>query len=398
MTEQPTQPETPGAAPAPGPPPGPPPASPTVGDWVDLVHRRWPMATAEPWDNVGLQVGDPAAAASTVLVALDVTAAVLAEAAEAGAGLVVAHHPLVFRPLSSVQAGDPVGSLMLRAAGQGAAVLAVHTNFDVAAAGSPSDVVADLLDLADRRPLRPARTESDAAYKYVVFCPVEATAKVLDAAARAGAGVIGNYSHCSFRTPGTGTFLPEEGAQPAVGEVAMLNQVSEERLEMLVPAGRLADVHAAVVAAHPYEEVAADTYPLHTGTGLGLGRVGRLRAPAPLATLAGRLREGLPAPGLRMAGDPGRRVERVAVLGGSGGDEVATAVAAGADCYVTGDLKHHQVLLALAAGMACIDATHAATEQAALPGLADQLRADAAIRGWAVEVRLSTVPPYPFAA
>ncbi len=389
MTEQPTPPQTPGAAS--------PPASPTVGDWVELVHRRWPAATAEPWDNVGLLVGDPAAAASTVLVALDVTAPVLAEAAEVGAGLVVAHHPLVLRPLASVQAGDPVGGLVLRAARQGAAVLAVHTNFDVAAAGSPSDVVADLLDLAGRQPLRPTRAVSDAAYKYVVFCPVEATANVLDAAARAGAGVIGNYSHCSFRTPGTGTFLPEEGAHPAVGEVATLNQVAEERLEVLVPADRLAAVQAAVVAAHPYEEVAADTYPLHAGSGPGLGRVGRLPAPLPLATLAERLRAGLPAPGLRMAGDPGRQVQRVAVLGGSGGDEVAAAVAAGADCYVTGDLKHHQVLAALAAGMACIDATHAATEQAALPGLADQLRTDAAARGWAVRVHLSTVPPHPFA-
>lgn len=374
--------------------------TPTVADLVDLVHRRWPPATAEPWDNVGLQVGDPAAAAASVLVALDVTAAVLAEAAELGAGLVVAHHPLMFRPMASVQAGDPVGGLVLRAAVQGTAVLAVHTNLDVAAAGSPSDVVADLLDLADRRPLRGAGAGAvpQTAYKYVVFCPVEATGKVLDAAARAGGGVIGNYSYCSFRTPGTGTFLPEEGARPAVGEVARLNEVTEERLEILVPADRLAAVQAAVVAAHPYEEVAADTYPLHTGTGLGLGRVGRLRAPAPLTTLAERLREGLPAPGLRLAGDPGRRVEQVAVLGGSGGDEVATAVAARADCYVTGDLKHHQVLTALAAGMACIDATHAATEQVALPGLAGQLRADAAAHGWAVQVHLSTVPPHPFAS
>ena len=387
MSEQPSPPLAPGRSPA---------ASPTVGDWVELVHRRWPAATAEPWDNVGLQVGDPAAAAPTVLVALDVTAAVLAEAAEVGAGLVVAHHPLVFRPLVSVLAGDPVGGLVLRAAGQGAAVLAVHTNFDVAGAGSPSDVVADLLDLTDRRPLRPAGA-AGAAYKYVVFCPVEATAKVLDAAARAGAGVIGNYSHCSFRTPGTGTFLPEEGAHPAVGEIAQLNQVAEERLEVLVPTHRLAAVQAAVVAAHPYEEVAADTYPLHADPEVGLGRVGRVRMPTPLATLAERLRDGLPAPGLRMAGDPARQVERVAVLGGSGGDEVAAAVAAGADCYVTGDLKHHQVLTALAAGMACIDATHAATEQAALPGLADQLRTDAADRGWTAQVRLSTVPPSPFA-
>ncbi|HYT24989.1 MAG TPA: Nif3-like dinuclear metal center hexameric protein [Actinomycetota bacterium] len=369
--------------------------APTVGDWVDLVHHRWPAATAEPWDNVGLQVGDPATRATTVLVALDVTAAVLDEAAGLGAGLVVAHHPLVFRPLASVRAGDPVGGLVLRAAVRGTAVLAAHTNFDVAAEGSPSDVVADLLELADRRPLRPAAGEPAADYKYVVFCPTEATMKVLDAAARAGAGIIGNYTRCSFRTPGTGTFQPGEGARPALGEVARLNQVAEERLEVVVPADRLAAVRAAVAAAHPYEEVAADVYPLHAELP-GLGRVGSLPLPATLSSLAERLREGLPAPGLRVAGDPDRRVRRVAVLGGSGGDEVAAAVAAGAECYVTGDLKHHQVLAALAAGVACIDATHAATEQAALPGLAERLRADAAAAGWAVDVRLSTVPPHPF--
>jgi hypothetical protein len=259
-------------------------------------------------------------------------------------------------------------------------------------------VLADLLGLTGREPLLPARQPQATSYKYVVFCPAETTAKVLDAAARAGAGRIGNYSHCSFRTPGTGTFVPGEGAHPAVGEVARLNQVAEERLELLVPAERLAAVQTAVVAAHPYEEVAADTYPLWTGARAGLGRVGRLPAPQPLGALARRLRDGLPAPGLRVAGDPARRVERVAVLGGSGGDQVADALAAGADCYVTGDLKHHQVLTALAAGMACIDATHAATEQAALPGLAERLRADAAALGWPVAVHVSTVSPDPFGA
>jgi dinuclear metal center YbgI/SA1388 family protein len=306
----------------------------------------------------------------------------------------VAHHPLVFRPLRAVVTTSPVAALVLRAAARGTAVLAAHTNLD-AGEGSPSDAVADLLGLVDRRPLKPAAA-AEPTYKYVVFCPPEATARVLAAAAAAGAGRIGAYSWCSFRAPGIGTFLPEEGAHPAVGEVARLNEVPEDRLEMLVPGPALAAVQAAAVAAHPYEEVAADVYPLHVASALGLGRVGRLPAPARLHELVERLGRGLPAPGLRWAGDPERSVERVAVLGGSGGEEVAAAVDAGAEVYVTGDLKHHQVLDALAAGMACIDATHAATEWAALPGLVERLRADAAGRGWQADVRLSSIAPHPF--
>jgi dinuclear metal center YbgI/SA1388 family protein len=370
-------------------------AAPSVAEWVQAVHDRWPPATAEPWDNVGLQVGDPAAPAGTVLVVLDVTVAVLDEARALGAGLLVAHHPLLFRPLTALRADDPVGRLALRAAVDGTAVLAVHTNLDAASDGSPSDVVADLLGLADRRPLRPIPSP-ERLYKYVVFTPTEAIPQVLEAASRAGAGVIGAYSWCSFRSPGTGTFYPEEGANPAVGDVARLNQVPEERLEVLVPADRLAAVRAAVVAAHPYEEVAADTYPLQVDSSLGIGRVGRLPAPATVGALAARLRDTLPAPGLRVAGDPGRAVERVAVLGGSGGAQVAVALEAGAELYVTGDLEHHQALAALAGGMACIDATHAATEAAALPGVVERLRADVAARGWDAQVELSAVPTAPF--
>ena len=370
-------------------------AAPSVDQWVQAVHKRWPPATAAPWDNVGLQVGDPAAAAATVLVALDVTDAVLDEARALGAGLLVAHHPLLFRPLASLRADQPVGRLALRAAAEGTAVVAVHTNLDAAADGSPSDAVAELLGLAERRPLQPVPSPEQL-YKYVVFTPTEAIPQVLEAAARAGAGVIGAYSWCSFRSPGTGTFYPEEGASPTVGDVARLNQVPEERLEVLVPADRLAAVRAAVVAAHPYEEVAADTYPLLADGDLGIGRVGRLAAPTTVGALAARLGEALPAPTLRVAGDLDRDVRRVAVLAGSGGDQVAAALDAGAELYVTGDLKHHQALAALAGGMACIDATHAATEAAALPGLVERLRADAAERGWDAQVHLSAVPTAPF--
>jgi dinuclear metal center YbgI/SA1388 family protein len=367
-----------------------------VADWVALVDGRFPERDAAVWDAVGLHVGDPEDPVDAVLVCLDVTDAVLAEAADLGAGLVLAHHPLLFRPLERLTPASASGRLALRAARSRIGVLAAHTNFDAARPGTTDPMVA-LLGLQDVRPLEPLRDAGDDKLKLVTFVPHPDTGRVLDAVAAAGAGVIGEYDHCSFRVAGTGTFRPSEAADPATGERGRLNEEPEDRLEVVLPRRALPAVREALVAVHPYEEVAYDLYPLVADMPAlkGMGRVGTLPEPMPLRGVADRLANGLPSSHLRVAGDLGRTVRQVAACGGAGDSLVPAALAAGADVYVTGDLRHHVTLDALTLGMAMIDAGHHATEAAALDGLREALAGEAAARGLTARLlrsRSSTEP------
>jgi dinuclear metal center YbgI/SA1388 family protein len=329
-------------------------------------------------------------------VCLDVTDATIREAVDAGADLILAHHPLLFRPLERLTPGTAAGRLALQAARAGVALLAAHTNFDVARGGT-TDPITDALDVAGCRPLVPQHPAAQV--KLVTFVPAAATPAVLAALASAGAGRIGEYDRCSYRVSGTGTFRPSEAANPTAGERGRLNEVAEERLEMVVPRAGLQAAVAALVAAHPYEEVAYDVHPLvdTARPDRGLGRVGTLTRPRPLRELADELARALPAPHLRVAGDLDRLITTVAACGGAGDSLIPDALHAGADLYVTGDLRHHVTLDAMTQGMALIDAGHHATEAAALPGLAATVEAAARTRGLSARLLLSAVWTDPWA-
>lgn len=372
------------------------PGTETVDDWLRLVHARYPTADASSWDHVGLQVGDPAWSVSRVLVSLDVTGAVIAEAAQQPGTLVLAHHPLLFRPLASVTPATASGRTALDASTRRVPVAAAHTNLDVARDGAgTSDPVAQVLGLTDRRPLTSQLRDADQV-KLVAFVPETHTEQVLDALAATGAGRDGDYARCAFRVAGTGTFTPLDGAAPFLGSVGEATQVAEHRLEILVPQGRLGEVVRALRAAHPYEEVAYDLLPRVTGAEVGFGVVGSLPAPARLGDVAARLRDELPAPHLRFAGDPDREVATLAVVGGAGDGLIGAALGAGVDVYVTGDLRHHVTLDALEQGLALIDAGHHATEVAAMPAWIERLQLDAASSGLRAPVVASRVPTTPW--
>jgi len=260
-----------------------------VRDWAALVDACYPEGDAAEWDAVGLHVGGPDDAVTAVLVCLDVTASTLEEAAAAGADLLLAHHPLLFRPLERLTPATAPGRLALQAARRGIAVLAAHTNFDAALPGTTEPVVA-LLDLVDVRPL-----------------------------------------------------------EPLAGDETK-----------------------------------------------GLGRIGRLREPQPLGAIARRLADGLPAPFLRCAGDLDTPVTTVAACGGAGDGLIGAALQAGADVYVTGDLRHHVALDALTMGLAVVDAGHYATEAAALPALHATLAEAATRRGLHARLLLSKVSTEPW--
>lgn len=368
----------------------------TVGDWLALVEDRYPRRWAAAWDRVGLQVGDPGWPVTRVLVALDVTVPVVEEAAEVAGTLLLAHHPVLFQPLAALTPSSAAGRRALAAARAGVAVAAVHTNLDVSRDGAgTSDPVADLLGLRDRRSLTCEEAGAGRS-KLVTFVPPEALEAVIDAVAVGGAGRIGDYERCTFRVRGTGTFRPLPGADPYSGEgVGRDAHEDEFRLEVELPTDRRLTVVTALMAAHPYEEVAYDLYPV-LDEPVGFGILGTLPDPTPLEVVADRIRAGLPAPALRTAGEADRLVERVAVVGGAGDALVPAARDAGADLFITGDLRHHVALDALEQGLALIDAGHHATEVAALPALIGHLRGDASARGLVAPVVASGVPTAPW--
>ena len=352
-----------------------------VRDVIAAVDRLAPFALAEPWDHVGLQVGAPtdellcgsagtADVPPVVLVALEVDDAVLDEAKRLGAGVVVSHHPLIFDPLERLSDDSEAGRLVLRAAREGVAVIAAHTSLDKARGGM-ADVIAELLDLEAVAPLAPAAAD---ALKLVGFVPVDDADLVRKALFAAGAGVIGEYEHCSWSFGGQGTFFGREGTEPAAGVAGRDETVAELRVEVVFPRRLRRRVTGAYVAAHPYEEPAYDVIPLENEiASLGLGRLGVLSAATTLAALAADVAAVLRLPSVRYAGDGDREVRRVAVLPGSGAEAIARGVAQVADVLITGDVKYHEARAAQAQGLALIDAPHGVTEQEGVLRWAERL-------------------------
>jgi dinuclear metal center YbgI/SA1388 family protein len=336
-----------------------------VATLEDLV----PTSLAGSWDNVGLLLGDPAQDVSRVLLAVDATDAVIAEAERQGCELIICYHPILFDGVKRVTAGSPA----FRALRAGIAAWSPHSALDVVDGGT-SDVLADALGLATRAPL--CRAEAAArSCKLVVFTPEDALDRVSRALFDAGAGVIGEYACCSFRAPGTGTFHGSDATQPAVGAKGRLEQVAELRLEVVAPLARLAEILAALRSSHPYEEPAFDLVPLLSEPGLGLGRIGDLATPTPVVEVLARVRAALALTHLLVAGPRDVVVGRAACAPGSCGDLWRDAQAQGAALWLTGEMRHHEALAAAHAGMTVACTLHSNSERAALKPLAERLAA-----------------------
>jgi dinuclear metal center YbgI/SA1388 family protein len=252
----------------------------------------------------------------------------------------------------------------------GVAVYSPHTSFDNTAGGI-NDSLAHRLGLVDIEPLR--RREGIRQCKIVVFVPDADLARVSDAMFSAGAGHIGEYSQCSFRLAGTGTFFGSEAAQPTVGQKGRREVVSEWRLEVLCPQYRREQVIAAMRRAHSYEEPAFDVYPLQP-TSIGEGRLGRLPKSETLEQLAQTAKTILKAERVQIIGDLSRSVERVALACGAGGEFLMDAVEAKADVFLTGEVRFHDILAAQAHGLALVLPGHYATERFGIEELALRLQ------------------------
>jgi dinuclear metal center YbgI/SA1388 family protein len=345
---------------------------PTVAEIAAKLECIAPLAGASDWDNIGLLVGDPSAQVERVLTCLTATPAVAAEAIEQRVNLIVAHHPVLFRPIQRLTTASAESRMLLDLIRAGIAIFSAHTAYDNAAGGI-NDQIAERIGLTAVRSLR-VRAGADSC-KLVVFVPPNDFEKVSAAVFAAGAGRIGNYRECSFRVSGTGTFFGEDAAQPAVGRKGRREELSELRLEAVCPKSAVGAVIAAMRAAHSYEEPAFDIYPLQSTAGQGgEGRIGELGGGATLGALADSVRSQLGVAHLQIIGDPARNVRRVAIVCGSGGEFLDDAVRSGADVFLTGEMRFHGCVEAESRGIGVIVAGHYATERFAMETLAVRLQ------------------------
>jgi dinuclear metal center YbgI/SA1388 family protein len=333
-------------------------------DVVTALDTLTPPALAEKWDNVGLLVGDRSQHVTRALLCIDYTPDVAQEARELKYDLVIAYHPPIFEGLKRLT-DDRSTELLIDALRRGVAIYSPHTALDVAEGGT-NDVLADLLSLGNRRALR-LRETRPTHHKLVVFVPVDAVDRVSNALFAAGAGTIGDYTRCSFRTRGQGTFLGGPGTTPAVGKAGEFEVADEVRLEVLVEIGRVERVLEAMKRTHPYEEVAFDLQVLTAPQpDVGIGRIGTLPSEITLEMLTNLLKRGLGVDRLLVAGEPDQMIKQVALCAGAGGELLTDAIAKKADLYLTGELRHHDALRARHAGVCVICTLHSNSERVAL--------------------------------
>ncbi len=358
-----------------------------VGDVARIVERAAPLALALPDDNPGLQVGSADTAIRGVLVALDPTPAAVNRAVRVKANLLVTHHPLCMDPLRRIDTGTATGAALAAALAAGVSVYAAHTNLDAAPEGL-AVAVARSLGLGDFRFLHPV--SGPTWVKVVVFVPAAAAAELHAAMAAAGAGSIGRYDSCAFLSTGEGLFRPLAGARPAIGTPGKLERVPEIRLEMIAGEAQLPAVLDAIRRAHPYEMPAIDCLSLRPALLGGFGCIGRI-APASLGAFVRRAARTLGAEA-RVSGARVSKVRTVAVCPGSGGRLVPLAAAAGADVFVTGEVRYHNMREAEHHGIAIVELGHDRTEMPAVDLLARLIRGGLAAAGASVPVAIYKEP------
>jgi dinuclear metal center YbgI/SA1388 family protein len=356
-----------------------------VRDLIAAMGRLAPLRYAESWDNVGLLVGDAAAnLPGPVLLTIDLTEAVLAEAIGAKAAAIVSYHPPLWEGVKRITAETARGRVLLGAMRAGIAVYSPHTALD-AVEGGVTDWLCEGLSgggegkiAGDTRAIEPhiAKDEMQEV-KLVTFVPERELEALRNALASAGCGIIGHYRVCSFAIPGSGTFMGVDGSNPSVGRAGRLETTQELRLEMVCSKAALPLALETLKRFHPYEEPAVDVYELlgRPERHVGPGRRVVLDQPATLAQLADRLKKhlGVGVVNIARATDTDEPLTHVGVCPGSGASLAAAARSDGCQAFITGEMKHHEMLDALNSGLSLILAGHTNTERGYLPRLATKL-------------------------
>jgi dinuclear metal center YbgI/SA1388 family protein len=343
----------------------------TVNDIISIMENIAPSNLAENWDSVGLQVGDGCWNVERIRIALDPLPDVIEKSCHDNVDLVITHHPLLFRPLKSLNVSTPVGKIIQMTLENKTAIFSAHTNLD-SAKGGINDFLSEKLGLQNTKVLQEAKKDDKC--KLVIFVPKQNQREVLTSLFASGAGQIGNYDCCSFRSPGVGTFMPRKGAKPFLGKLEELNEVDETRIETIVTQKDLPKILESVKRSHPYETPAYDVYPLITPGFEGLGRVGDLESPMALKDFARYVKNALNLSYLKVSGDSELRVEKVAVCSGSGAGLMKSFLASKAQCYVSGDLHYHDARDTQAFSRGLLDIGHFASEHIMVHMLVQRLR------------------------
>jgi len=344
-----------------------------ANDIVKTIHELAPPKLIEKdWDNSGLQLGSLNKEVKNVLITLDISPLTVEYAIINNIDMIISHHPLFFKSIKSISADTIKGKMIVDLIRNDIIVYSIHTNLDSAENGV-NEILARKFKLLNTQILSKSYTEK--LYKVAVYVPETHSDVVRKAMTDSGGGFIGNYSHCTFNTEGTGTFMPREGTNPFIGDINKMEYVKEVKIETIVRGEQLAEVIKSMCEVHPYEEVAYDIYNIYNeGKEYGYGRVGELESEKTLYDIALLTKETLCCDSVKVYRDPDKIVKRVAVCGGSGIDFLKDAYFKKADVYITGDIKYHDAQIALEQGIALIDAGHFYTEKIMLPYIEDFLR------------------------
>ncbi len=310
-----------------------------IKEIINSLEQWAPRSYQESYDNSGLIVGDPNMELTSALITLDATEDVIQEAIQHQCNLVIAHHPIVFRGLKQLNGKNYVERVVIKAIKNDIAIYAIHTNLDNVINGV-NHKIAEKIGLVNTRILAP---KNEVLSKLVTFVPTKNKSKVLEAMFKAGAGQVGNYDHCSFQLEGTGTFRPNEKANPHIGERNQLESVDESRIEVILPKHLEGNVLNALRQSHPYEEVAyylTDLTNKHQEVGSGM--VGELAKPMKSTDFLHHLKEAMELNCIRHTEMVHEEIKKVAVCGGAGSFLLRNAIGARADVFITGDFKYHE--------------------------------------------------------
>ncbi len=310
-----------------------------INDITSYLESIAPLTYQESYDNSGLQIGFPAETVQSVLITLDVTEEIVDEAIKKGANLIVAHHPLIFSGIKKLTGQNFIERTIQKAIKNDIAIYAAHTNLD-SITGGVNSKICEKLNLQECKILQPT---SDILHKLVTFIPTSHINQVQEAIFKAGAGQIGNYDFCGFSAEGNGSFRGGENSNPFVGEKGTVHTEKEIRFETIFPKHLQNIVVNALISAHPYEEVAYDIYPLNNiHQKIGIGMVGQLEKPVDEIQFLETLKSTFNCQGIKHTKLLGKKINKVAVCGGSGSFLLKNALASKADIFVTGDFKYHQ--------------------------------------------------------
>ena len=343
----------------------------TVADALSFLESIAPTRWAFDFDNVGLLVGTKSDPLKGIAFALDSSEELVNFGSSFGANLLITHHPILWNGTKSLCCNSAESRMIMSMMKGGMSLIASHTNWDAAPSGI-SDTLALRLGLT---PISSVGSGAEVAYsKVVTFTPEEYVDPIIDVMAEAGAGMVGNYRRCGFHTSGMGTFEPLPGSDPYVGRIGKSDEIEEHRIEMICPSRLVDDVVAAIVERHPYEQPVFDVITLRPLVEQPLGRLGVLESPMSLADFQKHCDKSLSTKSLAW-GDPQRVISKVVVCGGAGDDMWEAALEAGADAFVTGEIRHHIAKAGSEAGLAMLSCGHFATEHPGMESLCELFHA-----------------------